>query len=63
MKLVGTRYEKGFVDDFKDACFKQSDVFRKAMHEVVDQEKNRWGIRNGFKKQTEYKSFCRTCRY
>lgn len=43
MKLAGARYKKEFVDEFKEACLKlglkQSDVFRKAMQEVIDKAK------------------------
>lgn len=44
MKLAGARFKKEFVDEFKEACsklgIKQSDVFRKAMQDVIDQAKN-----------------------
>jgi len=40
MKAVGSQYSSDFVDQFKAACKKlglvQSDVFRKAMQEVID---------------------------
>ena len=43
MKLAGARFKKEFVDEFKEACsklgIKQSDVFRKAMQEVIDKAK------------------------
>ncbi|MBS5114161.1 MAG: hypothetical protein KHY88_00415 [Erysipelotrichaceae bacterium] len=43
MKLAGARYKTEFVDEFKEACaklgIKQSDVFRKAMQEVIDKAK------------------------
>ena len=41
MKLAGSRYKAEFVDSFKDACsllgVKQSDVFREAMQNIIDQ--------------------------
>ena len=41
MKSISLRYSSRFVDDFKVACNKlglvQSDVFRKAMQEVIDE--------------------------
>lgn len=44
MKLAGARFKKEFVDEFKEACsklgIKQSDVFRKAMQNIIDQAKN-----------------------
>lgn len=40
MKAINVRYSSKFVDDFKEACNKlglvQSDVFRKAMQDVID---------------------------
>ncbi len=43
MKQVKATYKTEFVDEFKEACsklgIKQSDVFRKAMQEVIDKAK------------------------
>lgn len=43
MKQVKATYKTEFVDQFKDACnklgIKQSDVFRKAMQDVIDEAK------------------------
>lgn len=40
MKFISAKYKKEFVDEFKAACdklnLKQSDVFRKAMQDIID---------------------------
>lgn len=40
MKFISAKYKNEFVDEFKEACnklgLKQSDVFRKAMQEVIE---------------------------
>lgn len=45
MKQVKATYKTEFVDEFKAACdklsLKQSDVFRKAMQEIIDQAKSK----------------------
>ena len=42
MKQVKASYKTEFVDEFKEACkklgIKQSDVFRKAMQDMIDQQ-------------------------
>lgn len=41
MKQVKVSYKSEFVDEFKEACsklgLKQSDVFRKAMQDIINQ--------------------------
>jgi len=43
MKKVGATYKNEFVDEFKEACtklgLKQSEVFKKAMQDVIDKAK------------------------
>lgn len=43
MVTISGRYKKEFVQEFREACaklgIKQSDVYRKAMQEVIDQAK------------------------
>ncbi len=45
MKQVAASYKTEFVEEFKAACqvlgVKQSDVFRKAMNETIEQAKNK----------------------
>ena len=45
MTSISGRYKTEFVKEFKNACkqlgIKQSDVFRKAMQEVIDQANNK----------------------
>lgn len=44
MKQVKVSYKAEFVESFKEACkkleLKQSDVFRKAMQDIIEQAKN-----------------------
>lgn len=45
MKYVGAKYKASFVNEFKEACLildiKQSEVFRKAIQETIDQVKQK----------------------
>ena len=42
---VTAKFKKDFVTDFKEACakmnIKQSDVIRKAMHQIIDESKSK----------------------